>query len=40
MSGLIDILNLEPTSVSRDLQGKYILVYGQPKTLGIVKYSL
>ena len=28
----IDILNLEPTVISRDLKGKYILVYGKPKT--------
>jgi len=28
----INILNLQPTTISRDLKGKYILVYGQPKT--------
>ena len=28
----IDILNIEPTVISRDLKGKYILVYGKPKT--------
>jgi len=28
---MIDILNIEPTKVSRDLQGKYILIYGAPK---------
>jgi hypothetical protein len=27
----IDILNIEPTVISRDLKGKYILVYGKPK---------
>lgn len=29
---MIDILNLEPTKISRDLKGKYIAIYGQPKT--------
>lgn len=29
---IVDILNLEPTSVSRDLKNKFILVYAQPKT--------
>ena len=28
----IDILNIEPTVISRDLKGKYILIYGKPKT--------
>lgn len=28
----IDILNLEPTVISRDLRGKYILIYGKPKS--------
>lgn len=28
---MVDILNIEPTKVSRDLQGKYILIYGAPK---------
>lgn len=28
----IDILNIEPSVISRDLKGKYVLVYGQPKT--------
>lgn len=27
----IDILSLQPTSISRDLKGKYVLVYGAPK---------
>ena len=31
----IDILNIEPTVISRDLKGKYILVYGKPKLLGL-----
>lgn len=29
---MIDILNLEPTTISRDLKGKYICIYGLPKT--------
>lgn len=28
----IDIFNIEPSKISRDLKGKYLLVYGQPKT--------
>ena len=28
----IDIFSLEPSKISRDLKGKYILIYGQPKT--------
>lgn len=31
MANLIDILKIKPTKVSRDLQGKYVLVYGQAK---------
>lgn len=31
---MIDILNIEPTVISRDLKGKYILLYGKPKKLG------
>lgn len=31
----IDILNIQPSVISRDLKGKYVLIYGQPKTLGI-----
>lgn len=31
MANLIDILKIKPTSVGRDLQGKFILVYGAPK---------
>ena len=27
----IDLLNLQPTTISRDLKGKYVLVYGAPK---------
>ena len=28
----IDILHIEPTVISRDLKGKYMLIYGKPKT--------
>ena len=28
----IDILSIEPTVISRDLKGKYLLIYGKPKT--------
>lgn len=28
----IDIFNIEPTKVSRDLKGKYILLYGEEKS--------
>lgn len=28
----IDLLHLEPTAISRDLKGKYVLIYGQPKS--------
>ena len=27
----VDILNIKPTVISRDLKGKYILIYGKPK---------
>ena len=27
----IDLLNIQPTVISRDLKGKYILIYGKPK---------
>ena len=36
---MIDILNIEPTKVSRDLQGKYILLYGAPK-VGKTSFSV
>ena len=29
---MIDILTIEPTVISRDLKGKYLLLYGKPKT--------
>lgn len=28
----IDLLNLQPTTISRDLRGKYVLIYGEPKS--------
>lgn len=31
----IDILNIEPTTISRDLKGKYICLFGNAKTLAI-----
>lgn len=27
----IDILNIQPTTISRDLKGKYLCLYSQPK---------
>ena len=27
----IDIFALEPSKISRDLKGKFLLIYGQPK---------
>lgn len=32
---MVDILSLQPNVISRDLRGKYILLAGQPKTLGL-----
>ena len=29
---MIDLLKLEPTKISRNLRGKFLLVYGLPKT--------
>lgn len=28
----IDILNIKPSVISRDLRGKYVLLYGKPKS--------
>lgn len=28
---MIDILNLQPTKISRNLKGKFMLVYGEPR---------
>lgn len=28
---MIDILKIEPTKISKDLKGKFLLIYGQPK---------
>ena len=28
---MIDLANLEPIKINKDLKGKYILIYGQPK---------
>lgn len=30
---MIDLLNLEPVKINKDLKGKYILIYGQPKLI-------
>ena len=30
----INIFDLQPSKISRDLKGKYILIYGQPRVLG------
>ena len=30
----IDILNIQPTTISRDLKGKYLCLYGQRRHLG------
>lgn len=35
MANIVDILTIQPTVVSRDLQGKFLLVYGMPKKLGL-----
>lgn len=34
MANIVDILTIQPTVVSRDLQGKFLLVYGMPKKIG------
>ena len=31
----IDILNITPSVISRDLKGKYVLIYSQPKLWAI-----
>lgn len=28
---MIDLVNLEPTQISKDLRGKFMLIYGLPK---------
>ena len=28
---MVDLLNLQPTTISRDLRSKYLSLYGQPK---------
>ena len=28
---MIDLLNLQPVTINKDLKGKYILMYEQPK---------
>ena len=34
MANDIDIFSLEPSKISRDLKGKYLLLYGAPKHFG------
>ena len=29
---MVDLMNLEPTKISRDLKGKFVLIYGLPKS--------
>lgn len=36
----IDILNIQPTTISRDLKGKYLCLYGQPENFGHCEKSL
>lgn len=31
MAEVVDIFNIEPSVISRDLKGKYLLLYGRPK---------
>ena len=31
MADTIDILNIQPNKVKKDLKGKYIMIYGSPK---------
>ena len=31
----IDLLSLQPNVVSRNLKGKYVMIYGKPKVLGL-----
>ena len=29
---VVDIFNIEPTKISRDLKGKFVLIYGEAKS--------
>ena len=31
----IDLLSLQPNVASRNLKGKYVMLYGKPKVLGL-----
>jgi len=33
----IDILTLTPNKISRDLRGKFVLIYGEAKDLALVQ---
>lgn len=32
---MVDLLNLTPITISKNLKGKFILLYGEPRHLGI-----
>lgn len=32
----LDIFSLEPSKISRDLKGKFLLIYGEPRQLGLI----
>lgn len=32
----IDLMALEPQKISKNLRGKYIMIYGQPRQLGLL----
>ena len=36
----IDIFSLKPPEISRSLKGKYMLIYGAPKVLGIQSVTI
>ena len=33
---MISLLELEPQKISRDMRGKFALIYGSPRTLGLL----
>ena len=32
---MIDLMSLQPTTITRDLRNKYILLYAQPERFGL-----
>lgn len=32
---VLDLTKIEPNKISRDLKGKFVLIYGEPKILGL-----